>query len=70
MANFQEIADDFRRAGALVQVETAAHLGRETLALFEDEPRRVEIGRRARTLVDRNRGARAATVAALAALVA
>ena len=70
MANFQEIADDFRREGALVQVAGADRLGPETLALFQDEPRRAEIGRRARALVDRNRGARAATVEALAGLVA
>jgi 3-deoxy-D-manno-octulosonic-acid transferase len=70
MENFQEIAAEFRAEGALVQIGSPERLGPETLALLEDPDRRELIGRRARALVDRNRGARRATVEALAGLVA
>jgi 3-deoxy-D-manno-octulosonic-acid transferase len=70
MENFQEIADTFRDEGALVQIDSAERLGPETLALLQDEERRDRVGRKARALVDRNRGARMRTVDALAGLVA
>jgi 3-deoxy-D-manno-octulosonic-acid transferase len=70
MENFQEIADEFRQEGALVQIASAERLGPETLALLQDPARRDVIGRKARALVDRNRGARTRTVDALAGLVA
>jgi 3-deoxy-D-manno-octulosonic-acid transferase len=70
MENFREIANEFREEGALVQIESAERLGPETVALLQDPERRERIGRKARELVDRNRGARSRTVDALAGLVA
>jgi 3-deoxy-D-manno-octulosonic-acid transferase len=70
MENFQEIADEFLAERALVQVANAEALARETLALFEDQARRVELGARAQALTERNRGALERTLNALAELVA
>jgi 3-deoxy-D-manno-octulosonic-acid transferase len=70
MENFQEIADEFRGEGALVQVGDAAGLAREVVRLLQDPPGREDLGRRARALVDRNRGALQRTVDALAGLLA
>ncbi len=70
MENFQEIADQFLGEQALVQVDSAEALTRETLALFQDVDRRSAVGQRARALVARNRGALERTVEALAELVA
>ncbi len=70
MENFREIAEEFLAEGALVQVPSAEALGRETLTLFEDEARRLELGARARALTALNRGALERTVNALAELVA
>jgi 3-deoxy-D-manno-octulosonic-acid transferase len=70
MENFQEIADQFRTAGALVQVTGAEQLGEEVAALLLDASRRRELGDRGRRLVEDNRGAVRRTVDALVALVA
>jgi 3-deoxy-D-manno-octulosonic-acid transferase len=70
MENFQEIADEFRAEGALVQVRSAAELAEQTAALLLDRARREGMGERARALVARNRGALARTVEGLAELVA
>ena len=70
MHNFQEIADQFRAEGALVEVRTSDDLAREVTSLLTDEVRRRSVGERARALVEENRGALAATVEALAGLVA
>ena len=70
MENFQEIADKFRAAEALVQVRSPEDLGREVTALMLDEGRRRALGERARGLVERNRGAVPKTVDALAPLLA
>ena len=70
MENFQEIADAFRAEGAMVQVGSADELGREVAALLLDEPRRRELGERARGLVGRNRGAVSRTTDALVPLLA
>ena len=70
MHNFQEIADQFRAAGALVEVRTSADLAREVTSLLTDEVRRRSVGERARALVEKNRGALLATVEALAGLLA
>ena len=51
MENFQEIADEFRREQALVQVASADELGSEVAALLLDERRRSGLGERARALV-------------------
>jgi 3-deoxy-D-manno-octulosonic-acid transferase len=70
MENFQEIADQFRAEQAFVEVATGDDLAREMARLLTDSERRSSIGARARALVERNRGALARTVDALAGLVA
>jgi 3-deoxy-D-manno-octulosonic-acid transferase len=70
MENFQDIAETFLAAGALVQVSSEEGLAAALLELLVDKERREEIGRRARGLVERNRGALDATMDALARLVA
>ena len=70
MENFQEIADQFRTEGAMVQVASPDELAREVSALFLDEGRRRFLGERARDLVGRNRGAVSRTTEALASLLA
>jgi 3-deoxy-D-manno-octulosonic-acid transferase len=70
MENFQEIADEFRKAGALVQIGQAGDLGPAVARLLKDPGERERLGDRARALVEGNRGALRATVEALAELVA
>ena len=70
MHNFQEIADQFRAEGALVEVRTSGDLAREVTSLLTDAVGRRRIGERGRALVEQNRGALGATVEALAGLVA
>jgi 3-deoxy-D-manno-octulosonic-acid transferase len=70
MENFQEIADGFRAAGALVQVDGAPALGPAIAALLADDGRRAAVGERARSLVVKNRGGLATTARALAELLA
>jgi 3-deoxy-D-manno-octulosonic-acid transferase len=70
MENFQEIADDFRAADALVQVGGAEELGPAIVRLLQSAPERNGLGARAKVLVERNRGALRSTVEALAELLA
>jgi 3-deoxy-D-manno-octulosonic-acid transferase len=70
MENFQEIAEQFRAEGALVQVRSAEELAREVESLLTDEVRRKSLGERARGLIERNRGALGRTLDALGSLVA
>jgi 3-deoxy-D-manno-octulosonic-acid transferase len=70
MENFQEIADELRGAGAMVQVQRAGDLGPAVARLLESASERERLGARAREIVERNRGALQATVDALAGLVA
>jgi 3-deoxy-D-manno-octulosonic-acid transferase len=70
MQNFQEIAEKFRAEGAMVQVASAEELAREVISLLTDEVRRRSLGERAKSLVDRNRGALRNTIDGLAGLVA
>jgi len=70
MENFQEIADQFRSEGALLQVGNADELAIAVAELLVDPPRRQALGARARALLESNRGAVQRTVDALAALVA
>lgn len=69
MQNFQEIAEAFLAERALEQVRSGEELGPALLALLEDDARREALGRAARALVERNRGAVARTVEALAELL-
>ncbi|HLA79043.1 MAG TPA: 3-deoxy-D-manno-octulosonic acid transferase [Vicinamibacteria bacterium] len=70
MENFQEIADQFRSAGALVQVAGPERLAEALLELLADPARRREVGERARSLLLESRGAVGRTVEALAELLA
>lgn len=70
MENFQEIADDFRRAGALVQVERADELGDTVARLLGAPEERERLGARAREMVEKSRGALERTMEALARLLA
>jgi 3-deoxy-D-manno-octulosonic-acid transferase len=70
MENFREIADTFRAEDAFVEVATAEALGHAVGELLGDDARRRDLGERARSLVEQNRGALQRTVDALADLVA
>ena len=70
MENFQEIADQFLAAGALVQVPSPAVLTAEIMGLLSDTARRERLGQNARGVIEGNRGAVARTVEALAQLLA
>jgi 3-deoxy-D-manno-octulosonic-acid transferase len=69
MENFREIAREFLGAGAAVQVASGAELGAAWISLLENDRRRAEMGRQARALVERHRGATAATLQQLAAFL-
>jgi 3-deoxy-D-manno-octulosonic-acid transferase len=69
MENFQEIADEFAAERALVTVSSAEELGREVASLLADPARREALAAAARAIVERNRGALARTVDALAGLL-
>ena len=70
MENFQEIARAFLAEEALVQVASAEALGPALIHLLADPEARARLGTRARDVVERNRGAVARTVEALAELLA
>ena len=70
MENFQEMAELFLAAGALVQVPNAEALSDSMLELVADDAKRGRIGEAARTLIDGHRGAVERTVDALSSLVA
>jgi 3-deoxy-D-manno-octulosonic-acid transferase len=69
MENFQEIADEFEAEDGLRVVRSVEELGREVAGLLGDPARRAALGGAARAIVDRNRGALARTVDALAELL-
>jgi 3-deoxy-D-manno-octulosonic-acid transferase len=62
MENFRDVAAEFLRAASAVQVSSGAELGAAWIALLEDNRRRNEMGEQARALVQRHRGATAATL--------
>jgi 3-deoxy-D-manno-octulosonic-acid transferase len=68
--NFQEIANEFHREGALVYVNDAAELAREVISFATDRQRRDAVGARGRALIEPNRGALGRTVEGLAGLIA
>lgn len=67
--NFQEIANEFHREGALIYVRDAAELAREIISFVTDKARRDDVGGRGRALIEPNRGALGRTVDALSALI-
>ncbi|MGH9710470.1 MAG: 3-deoxy-D-manno-octulosonic acid transferase [Candidatus Acidiferrales bacterium] len=69
MENFRDMAAHFSSAGAGVQVSNAAQLGKVWVELIRDPSRSAEMGRKARALVEANRGATARTLARIAELL-
>jgi 3-deoxy-D-manno-octulosonic-acid transferase len=62
MENFRQMADQFLRGRAAVQVNNGPHLGTVWVQLIEDAPLRDQMGKAARRLWERNRGATERTV--------
>ncbi|PYU25645.1 MAG: 3-deoxy-D-manno-octulosonic acid transferase [Acidobacteria bacterium] len=69
MDNFREIGATLLEAGAAIQVDSAAQLGIAWAGLLENAERRAQMGLAAREIVERNRGATAATLDRLAAII-
>ncbi|MGH9747322.1 MAG: 3-deoxy-D-manno-octulosonic acid transferase [Candidatus Acidiferrales bacterium] len=57
MENFQAMADEFLEARAGIQVASGSQLGKVWVQLIEDDASRERMGRAARELSERNRGA-------------
>ena len=69
MDNFREIAAALLDAGAAIQVDSAAQLGAAWAGLLESASQRAQMGLAAREIVERNRGATAATLDHLAEII-
>jgi len=69
MDNFREIAATLLEAGAAIQIDSAAQLGAAWTELLENAARNAQMGLAAREIVERNRGATAATLDRLAAII-
>jgi 3-deoxy-D-manno-octulosonic-acid transferase len=69
MDNFRNIAADFLRAGAALEARSGAELGAAWIAMLENDQRRAGMGRAARALVERRRGATAVTLEHLTGLL-
>jgi 3-deoxy-D-manno-octulosonic-acid transferase len=69
MENFQEMADQFLAARAGIQVSSGTQLGKVWVQLIEDNSTRERMGRAAREISERNRGATARTLQHLAAVL-
>ncbi|MFZ0617257.1 MAG: 3-deoxy-D-manno-octulosonic acid transferase [Candidatus Acidiferrales bacterium] len=70
MANFRDMASQFLAARAGVQVHSGPMLGKVWVQLIEDASLRESMGRAARELADRNRGATARALDRISALLA
>jgi len=70
MENFRDMAEEFRGAGAAVEVSGGEDLARRWIELLENQPQREALGRAARLLVERNRGATQRVLERLAAALA
>ncbi|MFZ0922125.1 MAG: hypothetical protein WA020_03630, partial [Candidatus Acidiferrales bacterium] len=69
MENFREIAARFSSAGAGVQVASGEKLGKVWAELIRDSARREQMGRKARSLVEANRGASARSLERIARIL-
>lgn len=69
MENFAEIADEFLRHHAAIQVHSADEMSSVVVRLFGDPVERARLGAAARALIDTNRGAKARTLDAIARLL-
>jgi 3-deoxy-D-manno-octulosonic-acid transferase len=63
MENFRDIADAFRSAGAMVEIESPSELSAAVNALLHDRERAADLGRRAKQCSESQRGATAKAVA-------
>jgi 3-deoxy-D-manno-octulosonic-acid transferase len=69
MENFQEMAAQFLEARAGIQVSSGTQLGKVCVQLIEDDAIRERMGRAARELSERNRGATARAMLRITALL-
>jgi 3-deoxy-D-manno-octulosonic-acid transferase len=69
MHNFAEIAAEFLRRGAAVEVHGTRELGAQLVELVGDPVTRARLGAAARALVESNRGAKARTLDVIAAVL-
>jgi 3-deoxy-D-manno-octulosonic-acid transferase len=69
MENFQEIAKQFLSAGAALQVEGEKDLASGWMKILADHEASAGMGQKAREVVERHRGATAATLARLVELL-
>jgi 3-deoxy-D-manno-octulosonic-acid transferase len=69
MENFREMAGQFLGAHAAIQVSSGEQLGKVWIQLIEDEPLRERMGKAARELSERNRGATARALDRIAAFL-
>jgi 3-deoxy-D-manno-octulosonic-acid transferase len=69
MDNFREIAATLLESGAAIQVDSAAQLTAAWTGLLENPQRSAQMGLAAREIVERNRGATAATLDRLTAII-
>lgn len=70
MDNFREISERLLDSDAAIQVRSGEELGAAWTALLEDESRRARMGRAAKELVERHRGATAITIERIATVLA
>ena len=69
MENFREMASQFVGAHAGIQVRSSQQLGKVWVQLIEDDAARERMGKAARELSDRNRGATARSLARIATIL-
>jgi 3-deoxy-D-manno-octulosonic-acid transferase len=69
MENFQEMTEQFLSARAGIQVSSGSQLGKVWVQLIEDNAVRERMGRAAREISDRNRGATAKTIERITAIL-
>ncbi len=63
MENFRDIADGFRSAGAMVEIESGSELSGAVNGLLQDRERAADLGRRAKKCSESQRGATTAAIA-------
>ncbi|HUJ41099.1 MAG TPA: tetraacyldisaccharide 4'-kinase [Candidatus Acidoferrales bacterium] len=69
MENFRQMAEEFRGAGAAIEVASGGELGGAWLGLLADDAKRTAMGNAARELVTRNQGATERTLGRLEAML-
>jgi len=69
MDNFREIAASLLAAEAAIQVDSGVQLGAAWVDLLENDAKRAQMGLAASQIVERNRGATAATLDRVAAII-